>query len=177
MAIYSLHSRSPAIVMTVIVTGIGLGVFGLFGRSFFADGESRLSAGSSWFAVVVVTFFCGIWVLGGLSFLRSVREIRAHDDGMIEFVRVMGSTTVDARDIRCLDGAYRRDYDGDLFWRLKIACRGGTFTFNQFLDVMEFVERVRAQNPTVEITGLWPMTSPMYPPDRWLARRDGESTR
>lgn len=64
MTDYPLHSRTPAIVMTVIVSG--LGVLLLSRRSLVGDADTRLGEGSTRVAIVVVTLFCGPWVRAGI---------------------------------------------------------------------------------------------------------------
>jgi hypothetical protein len=177
MTTYRLCSPHASIVAAIVMVAIGVGVFSLVGVPLVQRELVEPDGRDTTFGLVFTVIFCAMFLIIGGGCLRQIYEIRANDDGTIEFARVAGTTRFDARDIRTLDGAYRRDYDGDLFWRLKITSAKGSFTFTQFLDVMEFVDRVRARNPMVQITGLWPMDSPTYPPDRGLARRDGESTR
>jgi hypothetical protein len=93
---------------------------------------------------------------------RQFSEIRVTHDGAIEVVRANGQVTlIPARDVHDLEGAYIRDYDGNLtVWSFSLQTGADTFMFGEFPGVMDFVEQVRFHHPGVRITGLWPMGPP-----------------
>jgi hypothetical protein len=94
--------------------------------------------------------------------LHPVYQIRVTDDGHVSFTRMWGrTTTVAARDIHELEGRYQHAYDGDHHWHLRIRYRAGMVTCDAFEDVLGFIGEVQRHNPTVEITGLWPMGFPV----------------
>ena len=96
----------------------------------------------------------------GRAQLRDVCLIRVEEVGTIEFVSVRGETKVRARDIRILEARHHRGYDDVVSWSLHVHHAGGQIGCGQFPDVLDFVDRVRALNPRVEVRGEWPMDAP-----------------
>jgi hypothetical protein len=97
---------------------------------------------------------------------RKVSEIRVADDGTVHLLRGNGRvTTVEAGEIRELEGGYSRDYDGDYtIWGFKLRTGNDEFALGEFDNLMDFVQRVQSHNPNVQITGLWPLNLPPGPP-------------
>jgi hypothetical protein len=110
--------------------------------------------------VGIAALFCTFATTACLRGLRSVYEIKVFRDGTIIFDRVWGTTTLTAEDIHSLEGHYKKDYDGDLVWEMRLQGSGLRENFDQFDSVMSFVDTVKAHNPNVVITGLWPMGTP-----------------
>jgi hypothetical protein len=136
------------------------------------------------FLYVVLLLPVLLTVQNGLERRCEVDEIRVTEDGLVTLVCGFGIITVAAEDIRELQGAYCRDpaqddpelageyrWDTDRnsfgrsLWYLSICYVAGDkkrwLRCDQFAGVTEFVDQVRTHNPSVDVTGLWPITSPL----------------
>jgi hypothetical protein len=121
---------------------------------------SNRDDGGREFPFVIVAVFIGAFVWGGIAKLREVSEIRLLEDGTVEIARGLGGIRLGAGDIYRLEGTLKQEYSGGPTWHLRIHHAGGRVSCAQFRDVTDFVDRVRAANPRVAITGVWPMGIP-----------------
>lgn len=133
--------------------GATLAAIGLVYGSNRDDGERE-------FPFVFVAVLIGAFVWGGIAKLREVSEIRLLEDGMVEVARGFGGTRFGPGDIYRLEGTLKQEYSSGPTWHLRIHHAGGCVTCAQFRDVTDFVDRIRAANPRVAITGVWPMALP-----------------
>jgi hypothetical protein len=110
--------------------------------------------------VAVLAAAWGLIVLAAFTLARSIVAIRVTSIGAVEFVRTLGRTEVPASAVRQLEGRYQRGYNNEQEWKLHIVWVGGEATVDQFHNVLDFANRIEALNPSVEITGIWPMGPP-----------------
>jgi hypothetical protein len=108
--------------------------------------------------------------IGGVVFLLAsaamawrIHEVRITGSGRIEIARTIITTRFDTREIRQLEGKFHRGYDNEEEWKLHISYAGGKATIDDFHNVRDFVDRIEAINPMVQITGIWPMGAPEAP--------------
>jgi hypothetical protein len=152
MTIYRLEGRIGRLIVGGVfgIAGLGLLILALLAAvGPDASASFAIAALFGGLVVLVVVF----------AMVRQVVEIRLADRGTIDFIRPIGTTRVTARDIRVLEGKLGSSY-GETTWSLCIHHAGGSMTFGQFERVMDFVGQIRAQNPSVEISGVWPMGPP-----------------
>lgn len=90
-------------------------------------------------------------------------EIRVAADGVLTFRRPLGRTRVAMRDIRTIEGVMERDFDGDPEWYMDVRRGRRRIRVASFDDAPAFLALVQSYNPTVSITGLWPMPAPPHP--------------
>jgi hypothetical protein len=158
MTTYPIRSLRGEIAGAVVLVAFTSAIFAITILPVLTGSAPR----GEWFGRIVVggLFLLGCLV-GGLSSLRSIREIRVSDDGTVEFTRRWATRRMPASDIRSMAGHYHRDYDGNMtIWRLTVVTAHGTFKFEQFTDVLHFADQIRSLNPGVAIEGLWPMVAP-----------------
>ena len=120
----------------------------------------KAAGGEREFPFIFAALFLVAFVWGGIAKLREVSEIRLLDNGMVEVCRGIGVTRFASGDVRLLEGKLKQEYSGEPTWHLRMHYAGGRVTCAQFRDVTGFVDRVRAANPRVAITGVWPMGIP-----------------
>lgn len=119
--------------------------------------------GTGLITAILILVALGLLAIGRAE-LREVCLVRVEDGGTIQFVKVRGETRIRARDIRILEARHHRGYDDVITWSLRVHHAGGHIGCGQFPGVLDFVDRVRALNPRVEVRGEWPMAAP--PPRR-----------
>ena len=100
-----------------------------------------------------------VFLVGGIWTTRTVCGIQLRLDGMVEFHRAIGATSIPARDIRVLEGKLVSGYDGKE-WKLFVRHANGTVQLDQFDNARRFADRVREFNPHAGIVGTWPMGPP-----------------
>jgi hypothetical protein len=152
MTIYRLEGRIGRLVVG--------GVFGIAGLGLLVV-ALRVAVGPDASASFTITaLFMGLVVMVFVvAMVREVIEIRLASNGIIDFVRPIGTTRIPVRHVRVLEGELGSSY-GKTIWKLRMHYAGGSVTFGQFERVMDFVRQIRAQNPSVEISGVWPMGPP-----------------
>jgi hypothetical protein len=117
-------------------------------------------------AVFLALVLAVSWVLLAATCIvlaRRIHEIRLNGVGNIQFARTIGATNIGASSIRTLEGKYERGYDNRQEWKLVVNHADGRVTIDRFPNVRDFVGRIEAFNPTVEIAGIWPMGAPQAP--------------
>ena len=96
--------------------------------------------------------------------LREVYEIDMTDQGAVVFMCLLGATCIEAQQIDHLEGVFMADYNADKQWYLRIRfnldSREQHIDLPQFDSVGAFVAQVQKLNPSVRLTGLWPMGAP-----------------
>jgi hypothetical protein len=92
--------------------------------------------------------------------LRTVVELRVLESGGLEVVRTVGVTRIAAHDLWTIEGYQRWNYEGEGVWMMRLRHRGGRISVVQLEGATAFLAAVRAVNPRVAITGLWPPTAP-----------------
>jgi len=148
MTTYRLESRASAFFVLVIVLPFFL--FFMFVAAVFVISWSSASPVGIVFLIVLPLF---AWML-----TRGVVAIRVRNDGVVEFRRILGTTTVSARDIRRLHGEWVEDtYNDTKVWQLAVRHAEGSLSLPRFDGMMLFVEQVRAHHSSVEISGIWPL--------------------
>jgi hypothetical protein len=156
MTTYALSSRFwnlfwlVASLIPVIALGSRLLALGVSGRL----GEEPTSG------LFLIAFGSIFFVLGSVVMAWQVHEVRISGNGMIEIARALSTTGFDAREVRQLEGRHHRGYDNEQEWKLHITWASGMATVDEFHNVREFADRIEALNPTVKITGIWPMGAP-----------------
>ena len=166
MTIYRFHPRAQSILTSVVMAGLGIGIFGLVGMPMIMEGGSGPGDGFRTLRLTLTAICCALILLFSWGSLRQVHEMRLAEDGAIEFRRVAGSTWITARDVHSLEGTYFGSYDGNAYWQFRIRHTRGQFSFGEVDDVLDFVDRIALHNPEVRITGAWPMTMPPVTPPR-----------
>ena len=154
MAIYKVQTRaglllSAALAFVLYTIALGAGVLPR------TDGDEQGIAFFLFLFSLPTLYF-------GISCLRQVRAIRMTADGTVVFARALGKTRTAAHRIHWLEGIYKSDYDGKPEWWLRIRYSGRLrerrIDVPEFDGVTVFAAQVQAHNPSVRITGLWPLS-------------------
>jgi hypothetical protein len=166
MTVYRFQPRAQSILTSLVMAGLGIGIFCLVGVPLIGEGSSGPGDGFRTLRFTLTAICCAPFLFFSWGSLRQVHELRLAEDGAIEFRRAAGSTWITARDVRSLEGMYFGSYDGDAYWQFRIRHTRGHFSFGEVDDALDFVDRIALLNPEVRITGAWPMTMPPVSPTR-----------
>jgi hypothetical protein len=148
MTTYRLESRASAFIVLIII--IPFFLFFVFVAAVLVTSRSSATPIGIVFVIVLP------WVAWAL--IRRVVAIRVRNDGVVEFRRIIGTTTISSREIRSLHGEWVDDtYNHTKVWQISIRHAEGTLTLPEFEGVMTFVDQVRDYHPSVEISGIWPL--------------------
>lgn len=152
MRIYPIGSRFGRLAVAAVFAIAGIGFIGV---ALASATQSDRSIGPA-----IVSGIVGLAALVVATLmLRPVVEIRLAEDGTVELIRPIGKTMLSVWQIWELEGQLGTDY-GKTVWSLRIRQAPGTMTIAEFEHAMDFVRRVKKQNPSVEISGVWPMGPP-----------------
>ena len=148
MTTYRLESRASAFIVLIII--IPFFLFFVFVAAVLVMSWSSATPIGIVFVIVLP------WVAWAL--IRRVVAIRVRNDGVVEFRRIIGTTTISARDIRGLHGEWVDDtYNHTKVWQFSIRYAEGSFSLPEFEGMMPFVEQVHEYHPSVAISGIWPL--------------------
>jgi hypothetical protein len=110
-----------------------------------------------------IVFIGGIGTtIGVIAASRQVHTIRVYNDGLIEFVRLLGTTRVSVSDIVMLEGFRKNEYDGPV-WKMRVTTWHTHLTVSDFPDVPTLLARICTIRPEINVRGEWPTLNPWGP--------------
>ena len=96
-----------------------------------------------------------------LHTMRAVSVIHVTSDGMVVFLRGWGATCVVAHRIHRLEGVLDTSYCKTPEWSLRVEYdQEKHIKLPHFSKVKMFAADLRAHNPVIQMTGVWPMGPP-----------------
>jgi hypothetical protein len=150
--IYPIGSRFGRLAVAAVFAIVGIGFIGV---ALVSATQSDSSIGPA-----IVSGIVGLAALVVATLmLRPVVEIRLAEDGTVELIRPIGKTMLSVWQIWVLEGTIGSDY-GRTIWSLRVQHTRGAMHFGEFRTVKHFAHRVKTLNPSVEISGVWPMGPP-----------------